>query len=759
LHRLSEVERANPYFCLLDPFLFNVLVHLHNNFLTNPVAAHNLQAWIEQSIPVIGQLYQQNPGTPPLFHVQETLQRLNAQPLPPGGRHRVRWIQLQCLKNDPPGNVPPLHPQAPPGPTVDYAIERDDFLQQLFPGDITHYSESARVCVTPALEARSHRLRLSYTCAPTARLYVVMALIVSIELMSFEVMHQADIVDTRLYVLRLLVGLDTDVQLSYHPRIFMTSVHIVVRSLSLLRECIADKILSGTATPLDFLYYTRAVRLDIEVDHFATLVNELHLDVADLMGTFVTIGKYLEDFVARFGTGTHGGGGRNGPDRYRNVPGGGGRGCSVREKRSRLKKKDDAFATAPEYVVEAEWPCAEGEQEEMRRLLSRVGYTVEGLPDEHIVDVYRSSLSVIKLRCALDELDNQDLNDLLFDHPLAMSSETAPKLLELFDPPRPAADLVPPLTARLHELEAEVEELEASDGASPRTPSPPPPGPSAPLRDPPPAPQPRPSASVSPLRRFSPLAPGDAGQAAADHGATTLEKVAQEERLRMQQEVAGKIAQWRADEQEKDKAELDALERWDRRKRAGKSGDKDEEEEEEEVEAAQDGDESYAPSTSSPVATVLSPSLPPRPSDEVIAQSRSRLHPPPADVRFPSIQPERYTIHWPADEGGGEARNFRSTFVVEHVCRDSRDRTRPLTQETLTTFVADLVGVEALGDVIAVIPRTADVENHFADIQLVFKSEEQHQDFRSAYERGKAGNKRVWQDHNDFWVAKRKLER
>lgn len=147
-------------------------------------------------------------------------------------------------------------------------------------------------------------------------------------------MHNVDIVETRLYgtyarnVGQLVPRLkklvlrefniysflfDSFTQLSFHPRLIMSSAHVVVRSLSILRECLSDKIRSQTPLTVQYLYFYRAVRLDIELDRLDDIERELGLDLADPLGSFVAVGTYLEQFVSRYSTGTHGATGVNGP--------------------------------------------------------------------------------------------------------------------------------------------------------------------------------------------------------------------------------------------------------------------------------------------------------------------------------------------------------------------------------------------------------------------------------------------------------------
>lgn len=107
--------------------------------------------------------------------------------------------------------------------------------------------------------------------------------------------------------------------LDYHPRIAMTSRHLVVRTLHHGRECMRDvmdgvNILVDPQNPLNVhvltfeeLYLRRAATLDIGVDDWTNVVHALQLDMTDLPKVFEMVSRALQEYVREFGTGTHGG--------------------------------------------------------------------------------------------------------------------------------------------------------------------------------------------------------------------------------------------------------------------------------------------------------------------------------------------------------------------------------------------------------------------------------------------------------------------
>ncbi|GAA6051649.1 hypothetical protein JCM3770_001211 [Rhodotorula araucariae] len=197
--QLSPAERRNPVSVVLNVESYNQLVDAVDSFPQHPVDGYHLLQYVRERVPRIDNLYTTYPDTPSVFHLDATLERLPQQPQPEDPRQQISWIHLACSKLDYPGSLPPLNPAAPPGPTVNYVRERDGYNTLRRPGVITHVSETFRVCITPVLEARSARLGLGAVCQPTARMYDVAGLIISLELMCLHLKHNVEVVDIRLY--------------------------------------------------------------------------------------------------------------------------------------------------------------------------------------------------------------------------------------------------------------------------------------------------------------------------------------------------------------------------------------------------------------------------------------------------------------------------------------------------------------------------------------------------------------------------------
>lgn len=109
---------------------------------------------------------------------------------------------------------------------------------------------------------------------------------------------------------------DSKAALTYHYRIGMSSAHLPVRSAWLFREVVrkvmnGDNVIGGIALGVVELYTRRAVSLAIVVDEPQLIIDELNLDLNDLPATFAAVSAALQAYVARYGTGTHGG--RAGP--------------------------------------------------------------------------------------------------------------------------------------------------------------------------------------------------------------------------------------------------------------------------------------------------------------------------------------------------------------------------------------------------------------------------------------------------------------
>ena len=115
---------------------------------------------------------------------------------------------------------------------------------------------------------------------------------------------------------------DSKAALTYHYRIRMSSAHLPVRSAWLFREVVrkvinGDNVIGGVALGVVELYTRRAVSLAIIVDEPQLIINDLNLDLKDLPATFAAVSAALQAYVARYGTGTHGG--RAGPGKPRTV--------------------------------------------------------------------------------------------------------------------------------------------------------------------------------------------------------------------------------------------------------------------------------------------------------------------------------------------------------------------------------------------------------------------------------------------------------
>lgn len=105
---------------------------------------------LRQRVPAIDNLYATWPDTPPLYHVTQLIQGISPAPPPRQARHSVELGQLSCLKADPPANVPPRDPTAPSCPTVDYVVERSDFIERET-GHTMHFAVRRRPLRTTAI--------------------------------------------------------------------------------------------------------------------------------------------------------------------------------------------------------------------------------------------------------------------------------------------------------------------------------------------------------------------------------------------------------------------------------------------------------------------------------------------------------------------------------------------------------------------------------------------------------------------------------
>ncbi|CDR49590.1 RHTO0S28e01156g1_1 [Rhodotorula toruloides] len=443
-------ELQNPYSVLADPLNTNLLIQFYHAVRHAPPRLYDLQAVLRQRVPAIDNLYATWPDTPPLYHVTQLIQGISPAPPPRQARHSVELGQLSCLKADPPANVPPRDPTAPSCPTVDYVVERSDFIERET-GHTMHFAEVFRVCVKPMFVARSRRLGLAATSKPTARYYFIAQLIQAIEQISQTVRHSADTVSITLYGEYAQAFGDirprprkinlTDVRcasfyfnsyvfITYHPSVMMASRHPVVRSLLLGRECAQDKLFRGINTPFDVLYFQRAFRLDIEVDELDNMVQELSLDLNNLPETLNTISRALSDYVAVHGNGMRG---KPGPYRYRGLRGSGGS-CSLAGKRQTVVSKGLAKSDTPLADVHVLYPLAMDSTEEMVGALQANGFELDDVvePDE-IKQVYLTALPSLRLRAAVVALGGSSLNDLLLDNVHVQQPTSASELLKLFE--------------------------------------------------------------------------------------------------------------------------------------------------------------------------------------------------------------------------------------------------------------------------------------------------------------------------------------
>ncbi|KWU43900.1 hypothetical protein RHOSPDRAFT_34522 [Rhodotorula sp. JG-1b] len=155
-HLYSEKEKDCAYSCLFTPVGEQQLRAWSMQIAANPIPLDQLQTALCHAVPDLHQFYIDHPTAPPLFHVEETLARLDR------AHHRgiytvdVVWLQLMCLKSEIP--YPTLSVQAPPGPTTDYCVELDSYLEEQ--DVVLHISETARMCLSPFLDAYAERNQL-----------------------------------------------------------------------------------------------------------------------------------------------------------------------------------------------------------------------------------------------------------------------------------------------------------------------------------------------------------------------------------------------------------------------------------------------------------------------------------------------------------------------------------------------------------------------------------------------------------------------
>ncbi|GAA5992345.1 hypothetical protein JCM10908_000437 [Rhodotorula pacifica] len=414
-HLLSAVEKLHPYFILGQPHNLQLLLNGVQALEHTPVALDGLHDWFCARIPDLRDHYSAYPNAVRLFHIDHTLAAIQAKQALEESID-VLIGQLMCLKAT--DAFPPLDPRST-GPTAEFCVSRSEYLLDE-KGYIVHWSETFRICIVPALEARSMRLDLAGTCQPMAWLYDVARLVIQAELISMTKAHGATIRRVHLFGAWAMKVADvlpasTSVNIvdlhvysilfarfviiSYHPRLQRASRHCLVRSLCLYREVCLDALSHGLLG-LEVRYSDLAVDFgDRPVVTYAYLTTELGVDGADesiqgLEFAFQLASDRLKYLIRTEGTGTHDGG-AGGVD----IANGGG--CGIR-------RKLDADRTPPDHGSFEETAKA-FDFEEMRSTLEAAGFYVETYDDERVLASYEKAIPWLKTRQQMCSLGNAEL--------------------------------------------------------------------------------------------------------------------------------------------------------------------------------------------------------------------------------------------------------------------------------------------------------------------------------------------------------------
>ncbi|BGP14647.1 hypothetical protein JCM10213v2_002596 [Rhodosporidiobolus nylandii] len=489
LHMIRGREKRNPYGRMLNPTSNAQFFVWFAAWMLNPGRPEELLPSLRQAVPSVDELYTRFPETPNLFHPDPILAALPNPPPPPDHPTLIEWLQLACLKWDPPANVHPLDPTALSGPTVDFVVARRDMIADFAPGRVLVVADTWGVCVTPWGEDRGHRLQLLTACKPNARMYELTRGCHDALLASLREHHHVDIQPPQLggevaQKLALIEPPSSRIKISdlwldsrffgsnaqggFHPRVTMTSKHIVVRSLNHLREAGYDYIRFHHLHPgstIEVFYFRRAIRLDIDLDPYDRVANELNLDGKPVEEVLEIIQQTLTNYTNAHGHGTHGGGGP-GPHRYRDfgARGEGGGGCGSDPKRP---KTDGVGTLPPTATIES----ARGDEERMVEFAGICGFDIDSDDQEVTQKRFDLVLPSLKAQSLLQDLGSPRLTPLLEDNLALQQPETARLILDQFIPGPPDIDalyalLTDPSTAGAQRgAIVSVEDVDAEEGA------------------------------------------------------------------------------------------------------------------------------------------------------------------------------------------------------------------------------------------------------------------------------------------------------
>ncbi|GAA5867415.1 hypothetical protein JCM3774_002896 [Rhodotorula dairenensis] len=448
----SQLELDNPLTLCLDPTVFATLHDAHETLSANIPHPSQLHKELLKLVKPLSDLYARLPNTPTLYKTSYLVSNALPRQAPDSDtpRKKIGLIQLACAKESWPGCLPWWDDRAPKGPTVNF-LRDEAYWEDTTSEREIHVIDCAEVCISKAIEARSIRLGYKGTSYPPMRLFTVMSIITDLQLRSIgSHLHVAidritlagkwastlgDLVpnlkrielvpfthDSRFF--------DSKAALTYHYRVGMSSAHLPVRSAWLFREVVrkvinGDNVIGGIALGVVELYTRRAVSLAIIVDEPQMIIDELNLDLNDLPTTFAAVSAALQAYVARYGTGTHGG--RAGPASYTIIGAGNSGGCGKRTRAAVGEKGKELPVSTVDESMSAD-DC-----ETMAIALGAIGYDCDDMDQSEIEALYSELIPVLQLEKKVQELGLPDLDDLLVDNPAVNQPHVASAVLHVFD--------------------------------------------------------------------------------------------------------------------------------------------------------------------------------------------------------------------------------------------------------------------------------------------------------------------------------------
>ncbi|GAA6051647.1 hypothetical protein JCM3770_001210 [Rhodotorula araucariae] len=486
----------------------------------------------------------------------------------------------------------------------------------------------------------------------------------------------------------------------------MASAHVVVRTLSLIREVLADHILFGTPE-ITHEYVLRAARLQIAVEELDKVAAELGLDFGDPVAAFGRVSRALEAYVSVYGTGAHGGGG---PNQYQAI-GRTGRGCGI--KRTELIKRGLASYTSADAEIDVLFPLVTQSAVDFGAQLEAAGYLIDDLSVEAIARTYQEVLPSLRLNARISAIGSSQLESFVCDNPTVQQPASAAEILKLFDE-----------SLSLAELEEKLASSLAGEGV---------------IRDMLPAGE-RETDDVTPAQERGAGDVRPVGEHEVESAHSAADSVADRAHPAGQDDARGPYAAEANEEYTAAGRDADVESHDMEAEEPRPSSEREARADEERAAAGRDADErEKIPASPPSVSSTPSRATPPAASPAV---SRSR---------------EFNGRIWYGTRPG---LRFNSAWCLSHVCRDTWDPAVPITEETLRHLVYDLVGRNYVRHIKFVAPSLEGPPRkaRFAAVQIVFVHNHAFKDFIHEYEAGWTGSLTAWQEHNDYWVDKRRRE-